>query len=263
MRKDKIEERISQLEKEVRTLKTDHKYGVDTILTEMRTFQNFIIEERIATIHQQLEERYKKLFTNLLLKNATNVMDEEFHDPCVRNRRKECNELFLSRLRSIANASDYSDQALNHDSEYGNEEEFVAQHPTVTEFPCKDCYNIYLNQKKQLQKTVTNLADYKKSLLGKNDNTFISELPDDAVISSIVEPLSHENRFAMLKALSTGSMTFKELSQLTNSKGGHLIYHLNKIIDSGLVIKDDASKRYSITDKGMGVMDLIKKLYNK
>ncbi|MGB9978749.1 winged helix-turn-helix domain-containing protein [Methanobacterium sp.] len=100
-------------------------------------------------------------------------------------------------------------------------------------------------------------------MLGENDNTFISELPDDLVISSIVEPLSHEIRFSMLKALSTGSMTFKELSQLTNSKGGHLIYHLNKIIDSKLVMKNDASKRYFITDKGMGVMDIIKNLYKK
>jgi predicted transcriptional regulator len=82
------------------------------------------------------------------------------------------------------------------------------------------------------------------------------------VISNIVNPLTHEIRFAMLKALSTGSMTFKELGTLTDSKGGHLLYHLNKLIDSGLVIKTDAG-RYSLTDKGMGVMELIKKLYSQ
>lgn len=85
---------------------------------------------------------------------------------------------------------------------------------------------------------------------------------DDLVISNLVDPLSHEIRFAMLKALSTGSMTFKELSKLTDSEGGHLLYHLNKLIDSGLVVKTAADKRYSLTDKGMGVMELIKKLYS-
>lgn len=261
MRKDKIEERISKLEQDIRTLKTDHKEGIDTILTEMRTFQNFIIEERIATIRQQLEERYKKLFMDILLENASNNMNEELQDPCILNRRKECHELFLSRLRSIANASDYSDPALNNSDEI--KEESAAQHPVFTNSSCKACYNTYLNQRKQLKKTVNNLADYKKSILGKNNNIFISELPENIVISAIVEPLSHENRFAMLKSLSTGSMTFKELSQLTNSKGGHLLYHLNKLIDSRLVVKDDSSKRYSITDKGIGVMDLIKKLYSQ
>ena len=81
------------------------------------------------------------------------------------------------------------------------------------------------------------------------------------MISSLVDPLSHEIRFAMLKALSAGSMTFKELGELTGSKGGHLLYHINKLLDSGLVIKTDAG-RYSLTDKGMGVMELIKRLYS-
>ena len=260
MRKDKIEERISKLEKDIRTLKTDHKEGIDTILTEMNTFQNFIIEEKIATIRQQLEERYKKLFMGMLLENASNNINDNLQNPCTQNRRKECHELFLYRLRSIANASDYSDPALNNDH---SEDKNDTQYPIFTNPSCKACYNTYLNQREQLQKTVDNLAGYKKSLLGKNDSIFISELPDDIVISSIVDPLSHEMRFAMLKSLSTGSMTFKELSLLTNSKGGHLLYHLNKLIDSRLVVKDDSSKRYSITDKGMGVMDLIKKLYTQ
>lgn len=262
MRKDKIEERILELEKEIRILKTDHKEGVESILTEMRTFQNFIIEERIASILQQLEERYKKLFMDIIVENAACTMEEKIHEPCVLNKRKECHEFFISRLRSIANASDYSNSTLN-DFKYESDDNLVAKYPYLTKSPCKSCYTTYLNQKKHLQRTITNLTDYKKSLLGENDNTFISELPDDLVISSIVEPLSHEIRFSMLKALSTGSMTFKELSQLTNSKGGHLLYHLNKIIDSGLVIKNDASKRYFITDKGMGVMDIIKNLYNR
>lgn len=260
MRKDKIEERISKLEQDIRTLKIDHKEGIDTILTEMHTFQNFIIEEKIATIRQQLEERYKKLFMDILLENASKNINDNLQDPCTQNRRKECHELFLYRLRSIANASDYSDPALNNDH---SESKSDTQYPIFTNPSCKTCYNTYLNQKEQLQKTVDNLAGYKKSLLGKNDSIFISQLPDDIVISSIVDPLSHEMRFAMLKSLSTGSMTFKELSLLTNSKGGHLLYHLNKLIDSRLVFKDNSSKRYSITDKGMGVMDLIKKLYTQ
>lgn len=58
-------------------------------------------------------------------------------------------------------------------------------------------------------------------------------------------------------------MTFEELGTLIGSKGGHLLHHLNKLIESGLVIKTDGGKRYSITDRGIGLMDLVKKLYSK
>ncbi|MGB9978750.1 hypothetical protein [Methanobacterium sp.] len=125
MRKDKIEERILELEKEIQILKTDHKEGVESILTEMRTFQNFIIEERISSILQQLEERYKKLFMDILVENAACVMEDNIHDPCILNKRQECHEFFISRLRSIANASEYSNPALN-DLEYESNDNFVA-----------------------------------------------------------------------------------------------------------------------------------------
>jgi len=37
----------------------------------------------------------------------------------------------------------------------------------------------------------------------------------------------------MIKTIiKAGSMTFKQLGELTDSKGGHLIYQLNKLIDS-------------------------------
>ncbi len=258
MRKDKIEERLAQLEQDVRTLKSDHRQGVDELLAEMRTFQNIIIEERIDAIRQQMTKRYERLLIDLLLKNAEHSLDEHCQDQCIRNRRKECHDLLLTRICDMAKALDqgqpYSPQL--------SDDELVAKYPVLAASPCNGCFQTYLREKEQLKNTIDRLADLKQSMTRKNGGMFISELPDDVVISNIVDPLSHEIRFMMLKALSTGSMAFKELGELTDSKGGHLLYHLNKLIDSGLVIKTDAG-RYSLTDKGMGVMELIKKLYSQ
>ena len=258
MRKDKIEERLAQLEQDVRTLKSDHRQGVDELLTEMRTFQNIIIEERIDAIRQQIAKRYERLLIDLLLKNAEHSLDEHCQDSCIRNRRKECHDLLLSRIRDMAKVLD---QGLPCNPQL-SDDELVAKYPVLAVSPCNECFQTYLHEKEQLKNTIDRLDDLKQSMARKNGGMFISELPDNAVISNIVDPLSHEIRFAMLKALSTGSMTFKELGNLTDSKGGHLLYHLNKLIDSGLVIKTDAG-RYSLTDKGMGVMELIKKLYSQ
>ena len=257
MRKDMIEERLAQLEQDVRTLKSDYRQGVDELLTEMHTFQNIIIEDRIDFIRQQLAKRYEKLLIDLLLKNAEHNLDECWQEPCTRNRREECRDFILTRLHNVVKALD-QDQLC---SPQLSDDEIVAKYPYLGVSPCKECFQKYLHEKEQLKNTLDRLASLKQSVTRKNNGIYISELPDDLVISNLVDPLSHEIRFAMPKALSTGSMTFKELSKLTDSKGGHLIYHLNKLIDSGLVIKTAAEKRYSVTDKGMGIMELIKKLY--
>lgn len=67
----------------------------------------------------------------------------------------------------------------------------------------------------------------------------------------------------MVQALTTGSMSFKELGSLTGSNGGHLLYHLTKLIEAGFVVKTESGKNYSITDKGLGIMDLVKQLYSQ
>ncbi|MFB3764770.1 MAG: winged helix-turn-helix domain-containing protein [Methanotrichaceae archaeon] len=256
MRKDRIEDRLAQLEQDIRTLKSDHREGIDEILTEIHTFQNVIIEEKIYEIRRQLANRYEKLLIDLLLNNAENNLDKQCQDPCVRNQREECHNMLISRLRDMIKSADQ----VQSGSHQLSDDELLAKHPILGTSPCNECFQTYLHEKNQLKNTLDRLADLKQSLSRKNGSMFISELPNSVAISNLVDPLSHENRFAMLKALSTGSMTFKELGELTDSKGGHLLYHLNKLINSGLVIKTDAG-RYSLTDKGMGVMELIKKLY--
>jgi len=257
MYKDKIEERLNQLEHDVRTLKSDYRQGVDELLTEIHTFQNIIIEDRIDSIRQQIAKQYEILFIDLLLKNAKSNLDECCQEPCIKNRRKECHDFFLTRLRNVVKAPD---QDQNGNSQL-SDNELVTKYPFLGRSPCMECFQKYLHEKEQLKNTIDRLTSLKQSMTRKNNGTYISELPDDLVISNLIDPLSHELRFAMLKELSTGSMTFKELSKLTDSKGGHLLYHLNKLIESGLVIKIAAEKRYSLTDKGMGIMELIKRLY--
>jgi len=73
--------------------------------------------------------------------------------------------------------------------------------------------------------------------------------------------LSHKQRFSMLKAISPGSMSSRDLSELTGSKGGHHLCHLNVLTGAGLVPKNDSGKSYCITDQGYGAMDL-KKIYS-
>ena len=86
MHKDAIEERLCQIEQDIRVMKTDYREGIDELLSVMRTFQNIIIEERIDSIRDQLAKRYEGLLMDILLSNAEDSLDKQCPGSCVRNK---------------------------------------------------------------------------------------------------------------------------------------------------------------------------------
>lgn len=263
MRKDEIEDRIVRLEEEVRTLKADHRDGVDAILSEMQKARSEAIEDRIADLRERIVDGYQKIFLDMMLAHAGQHFASQFVDPCVRDRRKECCEFLMARLRVAAQKFQDPSVRLPRSRETISDETLLKKAPFLAEGPCSSCFSLYREEKDQIRLAVEQFQAGMERLPAKKRSLFVSDLPDDIVISSLVEPLSHGQRFAMLKALSKGSMSFSELSAVTGSKGGHLLYHITKLTESGLVSKTDGGKRYAITERGLGVMDLIRNLYDQ
>jgi DNA-binding HxlR family transcriptional regulator len=260
MRKDEIEARICRLEQDFREIRSENRQNTDTILSELRSFQGCIIEEKINIMKEQLEKRYRQLVMDLMLVHAHRHLDETLPEPCSVFERKRCLEIFFTHLQNVANRDTTTDR--QHDGLPGEScDDQISRYTVLNDPPCRTCYDAYLVERNQITQAIRNLSESKSAMVRKNAPLFLSELPDDEVVTSLVEPISHKSRFAMLKALSSGSMTFKEFSELTGTKGGHLLYHVEKLVDAGLVAKIDGGSRYSITDRGMGVMDLVKKMY--
>jgi hypothetical protein len=55
----------------------------------------------------------------------------------------------------------------------------------------------------------------------------------------------------MLIAPAGTSLTISDLTDLTGSKGGQLIYHLGKFIDAGLVMNENGVMGYTIFGQGV------------
>lgn len=262
MRKDEIEDRIIRLEQELGTLKAAHREGVDAIISEIRQYQDSIISERVNSIRTQLEDGYERMIACLLVENAERNLSEAPREPCNRDHRTECDTFYLSRIRTVAHLpnppeTEMMDGYQEKDDDLLNSRDFLAKPP------CSTCFGNYLREKKQLESALSGLSRYRVGMINENKNLFINDLPNEEVLTTVLEPLTHAKRFAMLKSLTTGSMTFKELSGLTDTKGGHLIYHVTILIDAGLVIKTDGGKRYSITDRGIHMMDHVKNMYSE
>ena len=105
-----------------------------------------------------------------------------------------------------------------------------------------------------------------RSLRIYRDNDVTKEstkvLPEENVVSEILEPLSNKQRLQMLKALSTETKTFSALSTLTGLRGGNLLFHLQKLQYGGMILQRNERGDYMITDKGYRALRGVSELYS-
>ena len=106
MRKDEIEDRIVRIEKTLRDLQAGQRDISETIVTELRSFQSLLIEEKIEAMRQQLGQGYQRLLLDLVLSDAKREFERVCPDPCNVYDRKECIALTLNRLREFGERLD-------------------------------------------------------------------------------------------------------------------------------------------------------------
>ena len=91
----------------------------------------------------------------------------------------------------------------------------------------------------------------------------ISAIEPDRIVSEVCEPVANKQRLLMLKALSGENKTFSELSKLTGLRGGNLLFHLQKLLDTGMVLQRNERGDYIITRKGYSTLQGLSKIYSK
>jgi|AGTN01.2.fsa_nt_gi Bacterial regulatory protein, arsR family. len=91
--------------------------------------------------------------------------------------------------------------------------------------------------------------------------TSITELPEEDFVNSVLDPLSNKARLQILKALYVETKTFSALSELTGLRGGNLLFHLQKLLDTGMIIQKHEGGEYLITEKGFTVLGKINEVH--
>jgi DNA-binding transcriptional ArsR family regulator len=94
-------------------------------------------------------------------------------------------------------------------------------------------------------------------------NTDISEIEPEKLVSEVCEPVANRQRILMLKALSGESKTFSELSKLTGLRGGNLLFHLQKLLETGMVLQRNERGDYIITRKGYFTLQGLSRIYSE
>jgi hypothetical protein len=258
MKRDQIEDRLAVMEREIRAFKQEHRQDMETMREELRRFQEVIVEDRIQELRMDLARSYEAAAIGNAIDRSGCALKEKLPDPCFRNMKEKCLKVFRENLEISANRFDSPESQDMIFREADSCDEHSVRQLKGT--PCEPCYNIYLAERDSVMTFAGKLVQLRDSLTTAKKETYIADLPDDLVVSGIVDPLSHQARFRMLKSLAAGSLSYSELVKLTGYDGGHLLYHLNRLIDSGLAAKG-TDGHYAITKKGMSVMEIVRKMF--
>ncbi|MDK2938087.1 MAG: hypothetical protein PWQ51_251 [Methanolobus sp.] len=86
----------------------------------------------------------------------------------------------------------------------------------------------------------------------------------DEIVSQICEPLANRQRLCILRLLNSSARSFSDISKSTGLRGGNLLFHIQKLLDTGIIVQRSERGDYMITRKGhmtlKGMAELFEKL---
>lgn len=97
----------------------------------------------------------------------------------------------------------------------------------------------------------------------RNQNSFVSEenlrnlitrMDEEKVVRDVIDPLANPQRLEIMKLLMEQPQSYSMLSQRTGLKGGNLLFHVQKLLASGMIVQNQERGDYSSTDKGNKVL---------
>ncbi|SCG85829.1 winged helix-turn-helix domain-containing protein [Methanobacterium congolense] len=217
-----------------RMMKNSNKEYLDLMLKNLKKdFLNCItdhVSEDIETSLErgmvdkcQMRDNCKSKFTELLEKNVDLIKQDEVPETQVTGSRGE-----LENLRAEAPFD-----------------------------KCDVCFSEVTDIFEKQLKLMRSLHIYNGPEEKKID---ISDISEDSLVREVFEPLSNRQRLQIIKAVAVETKTFTALSQLTGLRGGNLLFHIQKLLDSNMIIQRHERGDYMITEKGYQVLKVISQL---
>ena len=120
--------------------------------------------------------------------------------------------------------------------------------------PCEECHQNFQKKLKRQKRAFQTIVLVEKTTDGKDNE----QININRLVETVLEPLANSSRLKIFLGIYEGKKSFSKLSQISDLKGGHLIFHLKKLLDSGLIIQEDNKGDYIITEKGA---DVVKKIF--
>jgi predicted transcriptional regulator len=235
---------------ELRELKSE----ITGLRTELKRFIEHANQQHVDGVVSGLKRNYGDLFTKDQVDSAKADLSTRMVSPC--KMREKCFELFMDFLQNTARH--IKDGQVSEEIIKSYQDQMKAMRKKGPYDKCETCFSeVHRLFEKQVD-LMQSLGIYPSSEQGKES---VGEIPDEAVVKDLLEPLANIQRFQILKSLMVQTRTFSDISQMTGLRGGNLLFHIRKLTDSGLILQRHERGDYIITDKGFKTMTAISQLH--
>ncbi len=231
------------------------------------------IKSRLEKMHKDIKnlmENTNQQYLDLILANSkkdvlNSIMEYVMQDienglersmlkKC--DMKNECKHRFTSFLQDNAGliAQDIvSESTINKNMAELNQIE--------KETPYKKCDTCFLEVNDIFKKQVNLMRSLHIYSTQGEKKQCISSICEESVVKEVLEPLSNKQRLQILKSMANETKTFSSLSELTGLRGGNLLFHLQKLLDSDIILQRHERGDYMLTEKGYKLLVVLSEVH--
>jgi len=225
------------------------KEEISRLREELRRIEASLMAERLESIERAMAKNYLELYIDQVEESIDERVECILRREC--KRRVRCKENFKNSLEDPLRTCKKKGlkEALFKLDEKLNQIEDALKRALDT--PCETCYRRLQKSLRKQRENLQRIAGLKSTaeVLRRKKQVDVSSFVND-----VLEPLANPARLTILIAVHQGRRSFSELSQMTGMRGGHLIFHLKRLLYSGLIVQDGRKGDYIITSKGERVI---------
>jgi predicted transcriptional regulator len=224
------------------------------IHTDLKRF----FEQSNMLHHKSVISGIQRDFSNVIIGHVAEDIQDGLERNMIRNceMRDTCKSIFsgfLQKNTGLIKQSNVDEGIISK-----NQSELQEMKNNAPKKQCDKCFSEVSNLFGKQILLMRSLRIYDTNEETKKDITVI---PEELIVKDLLEPLSNMQRLQILKAVSAQTKTFSNFSVLTGLRGGNLLFHLQKLLDSGMILQRHERGDYMITDKGYKTLKGISEIY--
>jgi len=220
-------------------------------LSDMHTDLKRFFEQSNLQHHESVLSGIQRDFSKVIIGHVAEDINDGLERNMVRNceMRDTCKSVFTGFLQNNTNL--INQKNVDEGIIFKKESELKDMKNNAPKKQCERCFSEVSNLFGKQMNLMRSLRIYETN---EDNKTDILEIPEELLVKEILEPISNMQRLQILKAVFEGTKTFSDFSELTGLRGGNLLFHLQKLLDGGMILQRHERGDYMITEKGFRVL---------
>lgn len=229
------------------------KKMLDTMHKDVKRLIEKSNQQQIELMLANLKKDFLNAVTDYINQDIEVGLEEGMVEEC--HMRDTCKSRFTNLLEEntgLIKQGDVPEEALIE-----NKARLGELRKTAPFDKCDECFS---EVSTLFNKQVTMMRSLRLYSTNKEKKRDISLICEEDVVKDVLDPLSNSQRLQILKSMTAETKTFSALSEITNLRGGNLLFHLQKLLESDMIIQRHERGDYMITEKGYKLLIMLSEM---